>query len=135
MAQEDVAAVQRVLDAFSSGDMDRILALIASDFVATIPPALSAEPDTYRGHDGVRRYFQTFTEAMSDIRFEGERFWDAGDAVVAAVRMTARGRQTAIMVEQLIGQVWRMRDGRAASVQSYPSMPAALRAAGLPELC
>jgi len=47
--------------------------------------------------------------------------------------MSAKGRQTAITVEQLIGQVWSMRDGRAASVHSYPSVTAALRTAGIPE--
>jgi len=26
------------------------------DFVGVVPPELSAEPDTYRGHAGIRRY-------------------------------------------------------------------------------
>jgi ketosteroid isomerase-like protein len=48
------------------------------------------EPDTYRGHGGIRRYFETFQEAMDDINFESVRFWDAGEQVVVSVRLTAR---------------------------------------------
>ena len=74
--------------------MERILAFIHPEFEGSVPPEFSAEPDTYRGHDGIRRYFRTFQDAMEEVRFQPERFWDAGDAVVVEMRLTARGRQT-----------------------------------------
>ena len=69
---------------------------------------------------------------MDEIEFEAERFWDAGDAVVAAVHMRAKGKRTAIPVVQSFTQVWHMRRGRALRVQTYPSREEALAAAGLP---
>ena len=39
----------------TAGTSRRILALAHTDFEAVVPPELSAEPDTYRGHDGIRR--------------------------------------------------------------------------------
>ena len=36
--------------------------LIHSDFEATTPPSLASEPDTYRGPDGIRRWFDSFDE-------------------------------------------------------------------------
>src|ERR1700693_3320992 len=87
---------------FHSGGQRSILALAPPDLEATVPPELPAEPDTYRGHDGIRRYFQSFQDAMDEIRFQPERFWDEGASVVALVRITAKGRQTAISVEQRI---------------------------------
>lgn len=126
-----MAVVRQGFEAFNSGDMERILAFADPDFEAIVPPELSAEPDTYRGHDGIRRYFQSFQDAMDEIRFQPERFWDVGPSVVALVRITAKGRQTAISVEQRIAQVWTIRDGRAKRVHTYASLSEALKAVGL----
>jgi ketosteroid isomerase-like protein len=133
MSEESVENLREAYAAFSSGDISRILEFADSDFEAIVPPELSAEPDTYRGHDGIRRYFESFEDAMDDIRFEPERFWDAGQSVVALVRITAKGRQTAILVEQQIAQVWTVLDGRAVRLESYPSLSEALEAAGVEE--
>jgi ketosteroid isomerase-like protein len=133
MSQRNVDIVRRGLDAFNSEDIERIIEFIHPDFETEVPPQYSAEPDTYVGHEGVRRYFETFREAMDEIRFQVEQLWDAGDAVVLALRLTARGRQTAIPVEQRLAQVWRVRDGKAVRVTTYSSVPEALEAAGLLE--
>jgi ketosteroid isomerase-like protein len=133
MSQENVELIRRGLEAFNSEDMERILAFVDPDFETEVSGELSAEPDAYRGHDGIRRYFESFRDAMDEIRFQPERFWDAGEAVVVALRLTAKGRQTAIRVEQRIAQVWSVRDGRAIGVRTYTSIAEALRAAGLQE--
>jgi len=133
LSQENVEIVRRGLEAFNSGDMERILAFAHPDFEALVPPELSTEPDSYRGHEGIRRYFQSFQDAMEEIRFEPERFWEAGDSVVTVVQITARGRQTAIPVKQRIAQVWTICDGRAREVRSYPGLSEALKAVGLEE--
>ena len=93
----------------------------------------SAEPDTYRGHHGVLRYFESFHDAMTDIHFHPERLWDAGEWVVVDVRLTAKGRRTEIQVEQRLAQVWSVRDGRARAARNYESISEALAAAGLRE--
>jgi len=130
MSNQNVEVVQRLYDAFNSGDVASVLELIDADFEAVVPPAFSAEPDTYRGHAGIRRYFESFREAMSEIRFEPQRFWDVGHSVVVAARLTAKGRRTAIRVEQQFAQLWRVRDGRATAVRTYVSVAEALAAAG-----
>jgi ketosteroid isomerase-like protein len=131
MSQENVEALRRGFEALSSGDVERILAFVDPDFEAVVPPEFSAEPDTYRGYEGVRRYFASFQEVMEEIRFEADRVWDAGDSVVVEVRVTARGRETGIPVEQQITQVWGIRDGKATPAQTYVSLSEALEAAGL----
>ncbi len=131
MSQDNVETVRRGFEAFNSEDIEQVVAIAHPDFEAVVPPELSAEPDTYRGHDGLRRYFRTFQDAMHEVRFHPEQFWDAGASVVVVVRLTAKGRQTEIPVEQHIAQVWSIRDGKATGVRSYPSLPEALEAAGL----
>jgi ketosteroid isomerase-like protein len=133
MLQANIENMRRGVEAFNSGDIGRILAFAHPDFEAVVPPELSAEPDTYRGHDGVRRYFESFQDVMDEIRFEPEQFWDVGESIVVAMRITAKGRQTAITVEQLVAQVWTFRDGKALRVQTYPSLADALEAVGIAE--
>ncbi len=123
--------VRQLNEAFNAGDIDRTLALIHPDFVTTVPPEFSAEPDTYRGKEGMRRYFDSFHEAMNEIRFEQHDVREVGRLVVATVRLTAVGRSTGIPVEQRMAQVWSVLDGQALEVRSYPSPEAALRAAQL----
>jgi ketosteroid isomerase-like protein len=122
-----------MFDAFNGEDIEQIIGLAHPDFRAEIPPEISAEPDTYSGPDGIRRYFESFQEVMTDIRFHPERFWDAGQAVVVAMRLTARGKQTGIAVEQRSAGVWTIRDGKVIGSRTYRLLADALEAVGLTE--
>src|SRR5438477_11601257 len=133
MSQEDVEVVREIFEAFNSEDIDLILSFTHSDFDVEVPPDLSAEPDTYRGQDGMRRYWDSFRDAMEEIRFQPERFWDAGEAVVVARHISAKGRRTAIPVEQRLAGVWTICDRRAIRVRVYASLSEALQAVGLTE--
>jgi ketosteroid isomerase-like protein len=131
VASENISLLREGFAALSSGDEERVLAFAHPDFETIVPPEFSAEPDTYRGHEGIRRYFKLFDDDMEDVRFEAERMWEAGDSVVALVRLTARGRQTGIPVEQRSAQVWTIRDGHALRAQTFPELAEAFAAAGL----
>ncbi len=131
MSSQNLEIVRRVNEAFNSGDTERILALVHPDFETVVGPELSVEPDTYRGYDGIRRYFNSFRDAMDEIRFYPESFREAGASVVVALRLSAKGRSTGITVEQRLGQVWTIRDGKALQVQSYLSYGEALQTVGL----
>lgn len=133
MAPGNIELVRQVNAAFSSGEMDEILAMLHPEFETVVGPELSAEPDAYRGHDGVRRYFDSFRDAMDQIRFEPLRLREAGTSVVAAVRLSAQGRSTGIPVEQRLGQVWTIQDGKVIRVRSYLTYDEALRVAGIGE--
>ena len=133
MAWENVETVRRVNAAFSSGDIERVLALLHPDFETAVGPELSPEPDAYRGHDGVRRYFDSFQDVMDQIRFDPLHLRDAGASVVVSLRLSARGRSSGIRVEQHLGQVWTVHDGKAIRVRSFVSFREALEAAGLQE--
>jgi ketosteroid isomerase-like protein len=131
MSQETVDIVRHALGEFASGDVKRVAACFHDDFEGVVAPELSAEPDTYRGYDGIRRYFESFRETFEQIRFEPEGFADAGDAVVVAICMTAVGKLTKIPVEQHNAGVWTVRDGKVSRIETYASFEEALAAAGL----
>jgi ketosteroid isomerase-like protein len=79
------------------------------------------------------RYWDSFQDAMDEIRIEPERLCDAGEALVVAMHLTAKGRRTAIAVEQRTVGVWTIRDGKVTRIRSYASLSEAFEAVGLAE--
>src|SRR5439155_9803151 len=110
MAQEDGDRLRAAYEAYNRRGVEAVFELIDPDFEAETAPELSAEPDVYRGYEGIRRYFSSFEEVMEGIRFEPEEFIDAGDRIVVPFRLSAIGRGTGIRVEQRAFGVWTMRN-------------------------
>jgi ketosteroid isomerase-like protein len=133
MPDANVSLVRQLIEAFNSEDIDRVLALAHGDVEIEISPDVSAEPDIYRGHEGMRRYFESFRDVMVDVRFEAEQVWEIDATVVVALLLTATGRQTAIVVEQRSAGVWTFREGKLIGIRAYASPADALQAAGLVE--
>jgi ketosteroid isomerase-like protein len=89
--------------------------------------------EDYRGHAGVRRWLEDWSSAWSEFSMEPEEFIDAGDRVVAVVRMTARGASSGIVVERQDALVQSFRDGRVVRIDYYNNRDQALKAVGLEE--
>ena len=93
------------------------------------PPGLAAEPDTYRGPEGIRRYFDSFYEIMDRVSFEPHDFIGVGERVVVPVTLRARGRTTGIETTQKLVQVWELRDEKAYRIEVYATLEEAMKAA------
>jgi ketosteroid isomerase-like protein len=111
------------------GDVEALLTLIHPDFEVTTPPGLAAEPDTYRGPEGIRRYFDSFYEIMDRVSFEPHDFIGVGERVVVPVTLRARGRTTGIETTQKLVQVWELRDEKAYRIEVYATLEEAMKAA------
>jgi ketosteroid isomerase-like protein len=129
MAARNVDLVRRGFEALRDGDVEGLMPLIHPEFEATTPPQLAAEPDTYRGHEGVRRYFESFYEAMEWVSFDAEELIPVGELVVVDAVLRTRGRTTGIETDQRIAMVWELRDGKAYRVSVYATVDEALEAA------
>jgi ketosteroid isomerase-like protein len=121
--------VQRGFEAFNREGIEGIIPLIHPDFEATTPPDLASEPDTYRGPDGVRRWFESFDEVMDQIRWDSRGFRQVGDRVVVEFTLRARGKTTGLDFGQDAVMVWELRDGKAIRLVLYPTLDQALAAA------
>jgi ketosteroid isomerase-like protein len=126
---ENVEIVRGGFDALKREGVEGLVPLIHPDFEATTPASLASEPDTYRGPDGVRRYFDSFYDAMEDIYFEGHEFTAVGDRVVVDFTLHATGRSSGIPVEQKAFQVWTLRDGKAIGLDLFTDRDEAMAAA------
>jgi ketosteroid isomerase-like protein len=125
--------VRQMLDTLNGEGTEAALAWFAEDFHGVVPPELSAEPDSYDGHDGVRRYFDSFHEIVDDLRFDAEELVDvAPNAVAGRGLITGRGRQSGIPIEMRLPLVIRLRDGKLIEMSPYEDWDEAVAAAKSP---
>ncbi|HEX5954759.1 MAG TPA: hypothetical protein VFY37_02390 [Solirubrobacterales bacterium] len=60
MAHDDVELVERAFALLDSDRYEEVLPLIDERFEMVTTSEVASEPDTYRGPDGVRRWFESF---------------------------------------------------------------------------
>ena len=132
MSNENLEIVMRGTEAFNEGGVEALIPFIHPEFEATTPPNLASEPDTYRGHDGVRRWFDSFYEVMDDIRWDTHGFAkQVGEKVVIQFTLRARGKTTGLDFGQDAVMVWTLRDGKATRMVMYADPGEGMRAAGI----
>jgi ketosteroid isomerase-like protein len=127
--RDNIEIVRQGFEALDEGGIDALLPFIHPEFEVTTPAELAAEPTTYRGPRGLRRYFDSFYEAMDKVEFAPDDFIAVGESVVVPVTLRARGRTTGIETEQRIVQIWELIEGRAIRVRVFATIDEALAAA------
>ena len=132
MPSENLEIVQRGFEAFNESGVEGILPFIHPEFEATTPPNLASEPDTYRGHDGIRRWFDSFDEVMDQIRWDAHGFQAVEDRVVVEFTLRARGKTSGLDFGQDAAMVWWLRDGKATRLELFETLDEAVAAAGGP---
>jgi ketosteroid isomerase-like protein len=120
--------VERLFEAFNEDGVDGALRYIHPDFEVTTPPELASEPDTYRGHAGVRRWFDSFDEVMDEIRWDARDFRGVEGRVVVEFTLHARGKTSGLDFGQDAVMVWELHDDLAIRVSLYPTLDQALAA-------
>jgi ketosteroid isomerase-like protein len=96
------------------------------EWVAGAESVLAA--DSYRGFDGVRRFWSEFVSAWERYRVETLRVDDAGDQVAVVVHIV--GRTHELEVDETRSSLLTVREGRVVRVESFPGPDGARQAAG-----
>jgi ketosteroid isomerase-like protein len=137
MSRENVEVVRQAIETNRSDDVEiRIDAILAlwdpsCEYISVIA---ALEPDTYRGHDGIRRYVSDLADRWEEWRSEAEEVFDVGpNTVFATVRFRAIGKDSGVPVEARLGFVCVLSDGKLLRGHTYPSREEALEAVGLRE--
>ena len=131
MPQDNVELAHTVMNLLNDEGVEAALAYIHPDFEFSTPPQISLEPETYRGHDGLRRYFDQWSDAADRVRLIPGELIDAGDSVVFSGRLAARGRETGIETELPMAGIWHVRDGQAVGLDIFSTLDEARSAAGI----
>ena len=121
--------VRATWDTLAEGGVEAMLGFIAEDFEMTTPPQLAAEPDTYRGHNGIRRWFDSFYEAVDEIRIEPVQLIPAGDRVAMEFTLTTRGRTTDLEASLTAASLCDVADGKVTRLEFFTTWEQALAAA------
>jgi ketosteroid isomerase-like protein len=86
--------------------------------------------ESYRGFDGVRRFWGEFLSTFESYKVEPLSFYDAGDQVAVVVHIV--GRTHALEVDETRSSLLTLRDGRVVRVESFADADGAREAAGMP---
>jgi hypothetical protein len=89
--------------------------------------------DPYRGHDGIRNWWEDLLSITPDFEAEIEDVRDLGDVTITRQRNRGRALASRAPMEQTIWQVVEWRDGRAIWWRACANEADALEAAGLSE--
>jgi ketosteroid isomerase-like protein len=133
MSQENVDVVRAALEAQQPRDWKAFPDLYATDIEWEDVSGLWGDWGTRRGFEDVQGAFMTWFEAFEHVDFDLEDFVEAGDEVVATIRIRGRGRESGLAVDGRIPSVWTVLAGRVVRVRGYRDWNEALEAAGLSE--
>jgi ketosteroid isomerase-like protein len=132
-SEEGIELLQQALDAFNRRDLDGFIALCDPDveFVSYLARVEGGEP--YRGHDGVRDWWERLLAVFPDVRAEIEDVRDLGGRTFARWRTHGRGVESDAPMDQTMWQVAEYRHGKAIEWHFFASEEEALEATGLSE--
>jgi ketosteroid isomerase-like protein len=130
VGSENVEVVRRLFELYASGGIEAALEVMDEQLVIVIPPELSAEPDTYEGHEGARRYFDGFAGMLENVTYEAFELTPEGEHVLAHARLGGRGVSSGLEVELETVVVHTVVDGKITRIVPYADLESARRSLG-----
>jgi uncharacterized protein len=134
MSQENVEVVCEALARFSAGDFEGALELIGEDALWEPSGQFVGSGGGYRGHRGIRRFWDAFTEPWKEIKLKPvEAVALDTERVLTHTHFRGIGRASGILTEMTVVQLWTVTGGKLRRFQSFATRREALEAAGLSE--
>ena len=125
MPHADVETLRIGYEAVSRGDWDAVtrdahpeLELQTADRVVN--------PGIYRGRDAVRQFFEDLFEPFEEVVVEPEEFFERGDQIAVFVVTRLRPAGSSAVIENRVGHLWTMREGKASRLEVFPKREDAL---------
>ena len=133
MSQENTELLRRAVDAFNRRDVD--------DFLAYTDPEIEFTPyeraveglGPYRGHEGVRAWWQNSFEAFPDLTAELHEVRGHGDKTVARGRLFGTGAGSGAAFERMLWLAHKWHDGKTVWWYAFEDEADALKAVALEE--
>ena len=132
MAQENAEIVQEVFAAWNEQDFERWLG--CWDRQCVWVPGMRGQMEgtqTYRGHEGLRRYWDEDEAVWHRFLVEVHELRHTGAEVVAITTGTAQGRHSHLEISERMAFRFRVRNRKIVHGQSYLDVKEALEAMGL----
>jgi uncharacterized protein len=133
MSEENVEIVRRSFDAIGRGDVEALLDLYDPEIEFEPLTGTRVETGGYRGHQGVRQYFEEATEVWDEVRPVAGEITTIADDVVVFGHCSIRGKASELETDSPCSWVITVRDGRITRHRVYRTNSEAREAAGLPD--
>jgi ketosteroid isomerase-like protein len=125
MPESGVEVVQSLFDRFAEGGIEAALDVLDEHVVIEIPPSMSAEPDSYHGHEGARHYFAGFNGMLENLTYEPLELIPEGGRVLARVRLSGRGVSSGLEVDLESVVVHELENGKITRMAARPDLDSA----------
>ena len=133
MSQENVELMHRAIDAFNRRDLDSFLALMGPEVEFTPYEVWVQGGHPYRGHAGVRSWWEESFEVLPDLRAEVYEVRDLGDRTFVHGCLRGHGAGSGAPIERTMWLAVEWRDKKEVWWRSFGSEAEALEAAGRAE--
>ncbi len=134
MAASDVELVRRVFAELPDAGYESMIERVHPDFTMETLPGMAAEPQVYRGPEGMRLWWESFYEVMDDVEVAPVEIHDVGDGrVVVAFTLKARGQSSGLAVTQSAFMLIALEEGMMRSVHLFFTLEDAMAAAAKPQ--
>jgi ketosteroid isomerase-like protein len=134
MPEESIGSLsRRWSQAFNERDIAALETLTSADFEFVPYLASLIETNTYRGHDGLRQYFEDAQAAWEEIQVRQAAVREVGDCTISFGELRGKGRASGLEVNVPLAWVAKWDNGRVVRLKAYTDKTEALQAVGLTE--
>jgi ketosteroid isomerase-like protein len=118
--------VRRHFKARSAADVDALAREMNTQVELDLTRSRAPYQGLYRGHEAISALVQTLKDAWDEIVWEPEELIEAGDRVVAVIRMTGRGKGSGIQTRARGANVFTIHAGKIVRIQVFQDKREAL---------
>ena len=129
MSEENVEIVRRAIAMFLSGDVEGAIREYADPAMEFVSRFGVMDGRAYSGERELPNYMDDIAETWERYERELEELIEAGDAVVAVLKITAVSKTTGLEVNERVGVAFWLENRRILRMVSFPTVPEALEAA------
>jgi ketosteroid isomerase-like protein len=133
MSRENVELTYRAYDALNRRDLDALLALSDPDVEFADLIVELEGGGSFRGHEGIRSWWEGYFTAFPDLSAEIDEVRDLGDLTLVRGRIRGRGMESDASFEQAYWQMIEWRNQKTVWWRGLRSEAEALEAVGLRE--
>lgn len=117
MLSKNATAIKTLYEAAGKGEMETVFEQLDAEIVVYEQESLPVE-NTYRGRDGFQKLFADLLNVWADFNFTLEEVYDAGDLIVAVVRLRGQSKKSGEKLDMPMIELWKMKNGRAVECRS-----------------
>ena len=123
VSERDVQILRDGFSRLAEEGYESLVSLVHPEFEMTTVPGIAAEPQTYAGLEGFRRWWESFYEVMDEIGVEPSEFHDAGSGrVIVDFVLRATGQTSGLEVTQHAFMVIHVRDELMYRIEFFQTL-------------